>query len=98
MLNFPANADSCYVVLKHRNHLGVMSTLVGVNSLVDFTLPTTPTFDFGTSLNNGYDYTNMSQKSNVIQDYMAMWAGDFDGNGKSNSSILMMIKTFYLLK
>ncbi|MBK9042687.1 MAG: hypothetical protein IPN97_05685 [Saprospiraceae bacterium] len=82
-VEFPGlNADSCYVVLKHRNHLGVMSTLVGVNSLVDFTLPTTPTFDFGTSLNNGYDYTNMSQKSNVIQDYMAMWAGDFDGNGK----------------
>jgi uncharacterized protein YjdB len=75
-------ADSCYVILKHRNHLGVMSSKVSVNSLVDFTLPSTPTFDFGNSLNDGYDYSGLSQKAGVVQDYMALWAGDFDGNGK----------------
>ncbi|MBK7524718.1 MAG: hypothetical protein IPI53_11335 [Saprospiraceae bacterium] len=75
-------ADSCYVILKHRNHLGVMSEKISVNRLVDFTLPSTPTFDFGNTLNDGYDYSGLAQKANVVQDYMSLWAGDFDSNGK----------------
>ena len=37
-----------------------MSRLVARNQLVDFTSVNTPVFDFGTSLNNGYDYTNQA--------------------------------------
>ncbi|MBK6365593.1 MAG: Ig-like domain-containing protein [Saprospiraceae bacterium] len=82
-VEFPGTkVDSCYIVLRHRNHFGVMSLKVATIDLTDFTLPTTPTFDYGTSLNNGYNYANLAQKSDVILDYLALWAGDFDGNGK----------------
>jgi hypothetical protein len=74
--------DSCYVVLKHRNHFGVMSGLVSTADILDFTSPQTPTFDFGTSLNDGYNYTGLAQKADVISGYMALWAGNFDSNGR----------------
>ena len=82
-VEFPGlKVDSCFIVLKHRNHFGVMSEIIATVNLTDFTLPTTPTFDYGTTLNNGYDYSNLAQKTDVVQDYVALWAGDFDGNGK----------------
>ncbi|MBP6238074.1 MAG: Ig-like domain-containing protein, partial [Saprospiraceae bacterium] len=82
-LSFPGvMEDSFYVVVKHRNHLGVMSGIVSNNELVDFTKPSTTTFDFGSTLNNGFDFTGLAQKSNVVHGYKAMWAGDFDCDGK----------------
>jgi len=76
------NIDSFYVVVKHRIHLGVMSLKVSSNQLIDFTSPDFPTFDFGTTLGNGIDYTGLAQKSNVVDGYNVLWAGDFDSNGK----------------
>lgn len=82
-LEFPGiRKDSVYVVVKHRNHFGVMSQRVAVKDVVDFTSVTTPIFDFGTTLNNGFNYTGLAQKNKVIQGYNALWAGDFDSNGR----------------
>jgi len=82
-LSFPGVfLDSMYVVVRHRNHLGVMSQLVPNNQLVNFTNGTTPVFNFGTSLNNGYDYQGLSLKPNPLLNVNMMWAGDFDADGK----------------
>ncbi len=74
--------DSAYVVVKHRNHLGVMSLKQATSGLIDFTLPSTPTFSFGTSRNDGYNHVNLGQKPDVADGVMALWGGDFDSNGK----------------
>jgi hypothetical protein len=74
--------DSCYVVIRHRNHLGVMSQKVSTRTLVDFTKNSQSVYDYGTTLNNGYDYTGLALKDDVVYGYRAMWAGDFDANGK----------------
>ena len=74
--------DSFYIVVRHRTHLGVMSEKVKNGTVVDFTSPSTPTFNFGTSLSNGMDYTGLSQKSTVKSGYLAMWAGDFNSDGQ----------------
>ncbi len=74
--------DSFYVVVRHRSHLGVMSRLVSRNQLVDFTSVNTPVFDFGLSLNNGYDYTNSATNTATKNGYRTLWAGDFNGDGK----------------
>ncbi|MFZ1703296.1 MAG: Ig-like domain-containing protein [Saprospiraceae bacterium] len=82
-VEFPGvRADSCFVVLKHRNHFGVMSKMVATQNLLDFTLATTPTFDFGTSKGNGYDYTGLSLKTDELLGVRVLWAGDFDSNGR----------------
>ena len=71
-----------FIVVRHRNHLGVMSKKINNSDLIDFTLIQTEVFDFGTSLNNGYDYTGLATKNDVISGYRALWGGDFDGNKK----------------
>ena len=76
------NVDSCYVIAKHRTHLGVMSLLVDVDEMIDFTSQTYPTFNFGTTKNNGKDYTGLSQKNNIVSNFSCLWAGDFDSNGR----------------
>lgn len=82
-VEFPGiRLDSVYVVLRHRNHFGVMSQLVYTGNLIDFTLPSTPVFDFGTTKNDGYNYAGLAQKPDVVLGYMSMWAGDFDSNGR----------------
>lgn len=80
-LAFPGiTADSFYVVVRHRNHLGVMSAKIANSAMVDFTKANTPVFNFGTSLNNGFNYTGLTQRSNVVLGYNCLYAGDFDGN------------------
>lgn len=76
------SVDSFYVVVRHRSHLGAMSKLVSRNQLVDFTSLSTPLFDFGTTKNNGYDYTNQATNNVTKNGYRALWAGDFNGDGK----------------
>ena len=76
------NADSFYVYVKHRNHLGVLSGLVGQSQVVDFRNLSTEVFDFGTTHENGLDYTGLSQCSTAAPGYNALWAGDFDSDGK----------------
>jgi len=86
-LSFAGTAvNNYYTVVRHRNHLGVMSATPispeQLGSLVDFTFPATQTFDFGTTLGNGYDFTGTAQNSSVKSGYKALWAGDFDANKK----------------
>jgi hypothetical protein len=76
------SADSFYVVVRHRLHLGVMSKIVSRSSLVDFTVPTTPVFDFGDSRGAAFNYTGLAQNSEVKFGYRALWAGDFNADGK----------------
>ena len=76
------NVDSFYIVVRHRLHLGVMSNKVASKYAFDFTAANANIFDFGTRLNNGYDYTGLAQNKEVKTGYQAMWAGDFNADGK----------------
>lgn len=79
-LNFPdLTVDTFYVVVRHRNHLGVMSTLVHSNQLIDFTVPSTPVFDFGTTLYPNINYTGAARKF-ISSTISALWAGDFNAD------------------
>ncbi|MDF1698077.1 MAG: Ig-like domain-containing protein [Saprospiraceae bacterium] len=83
--------DDYYVVVRHRNHLGAMTSTAKTPyeyaSLIDFTVAETGFFDFGTTKND-IDYTGWSQAnlfgptSSNKSGYKALWAGDFDGNGR----------------
>jgi hypothetical protein len=79
---YGVGADSFYIVVRHRNHLGVMSRKISNLDLVDLTSADIPVFDFGSALNNGFDYTGMARKCGDQSNYCAMWAGDFNGDGK----------------
>jgi hypothetical protein len=82
-LSFPlVGADSFYVVVRHRNHLGMMSQKICSKDLVDLTTADSKAFDFGASLNNGYDYSGLGRKCGIQNGYCAMWAGDFNTDGK----------------
>ena len=76
------NADSFYVVVNHKSHLGAMSLLVPNGEPVDFRELTTEVFDYGTTYNASLDYTDFATNQNVKVGYRALWAGDFDSNGK----------------
>ncbi len=74
VLSFPsANAGSFYVVVRHRNHLGIMTAealdLSPIVQEVDFTDP-----DF---------LTNGVYAQNTVQGKPAMWAGDLNSDGRS---------------
>ncbi|MBK8109318.1 MAG: hypothetical protein IPK46_02745 [Saprospiraceae bacterium] len=75
--------DAYYVAVKHRNHLGVMTasaiSFQNLSAVIDFTLPGTPTFDFGNPSN--YNYTGLAQNKFIVPDYTCLYAGDFDANG-----------------
>jgi len=87
-LAFPGvEEDDYYVVVRHRNHFGAMTaeakTPTQLRDLVDFTKAETGFFDFGDSKFNGkYNYSNRAQNSNVEIGYLALWGGDFNGDGK----------------
>ncbi|MBK9254095.1 MAG: cadherin-like domain-containing protein [Saprospiraceae bacterium] len=89
-LRFPEiKMDDYFVAVRHRNHLGVMTqnalTAVELTQVIDFRLSSTPTFDFGTTKGNGYDYTGLAQKPVFGNAYRAMWAGDFDASRRVKS-------------
>jgi hypothetical protein len=74
---YQVSPGSYYVVIKHRNHLGVMTQLpIALSSTpetVDFTSPVTPTFRKSTA--------DVNQAQVVVDQGVAMWAGNalFDG-------------------
>jgi uncharacterized protein YjdB len=85
-LRFPdLPMDNYYVVVRHHRHLGIISSAAQtpqtLTTLVNFTTNAVPTFDFGTSI-VGRNYTGLAQNTGVRMGYNAMWAGDFDTNGK----------------
>ncbi len=75
-------ADSFFVAVRHRNHLGAMSNRIFSGDLIDFTSLTLPVFNFGSKLNNGYNYTGLSMNEFIAPGYRALWGGDFNGDGK----------------
>ncbi len=70
------NEDDYYVVVNHRNHLGIMSATpisLGVNSTtIDFTLASNP-ITYG---------TNAQVTVGVSNTHLAMIGGDYDGDGQ----------------
>lgn len=81
-LEFPGiRFDSCYIVVRHRSHLGVMSEKVSTLVDLDFRNINTPVFDFGNRLQNGFNYTGLALKIDEVTQQRCMWAGDADGNG-----------------
>lgn len=80
------NPDYYFVVVRHRNHLGVM-TKYPVSSdemaaLIDFSSVDTPVFDFGNT-NNQFNYSGLAQKNIMVSgtELMVMYGGDFDSDG-----------------
>jgi len=71
-VSFPVPADDYYLVVRHRNHLGIMTAeplaLSALVTSVDFTDPTTPTWG------------NNAQKD-MGDGFMAMWGGDVNADG-----------------
>jgi hypothetical protein len=82
-LAFPGVApDDYYYVVRHRSHLGIMSKLRPPGPLVDFTSFNTPVFTFGYDSGRSVDYNGFSMYENRLLGHRALWAGDFDADGK----------------
>ncbi len=75
------NADSFYVAVKHRSHLGLLSEVVPSGDMVDFTDVNTPVFNYGTTYTSAADLTGLSGNKNIAPGYRALWAGDFNSDG-----------------
>ncbi len=78
---------SYYVAVRHRNHLGVMSfnplSLSTTTTTVDFRNPNTPTFTYtGTS---SYTQATVNQAQVIVQQGVAMWAGNCFAENASSS-------------
>uniref|UniRef100_UPI002606C037 hypothetical protein n=1 Tax=uncultured Lacinutrix sp. TaxID=574032 RepID=UPI002606C037 len=79
-LTFSQAPNNYYIVLKHRNHLGIMTTtpitLSSVNTIVDFT-------DANNQITFGTDaQTTFGMSSGIV----AMWSGDVNEDGQLNYS------------
>lgn len=80
-------AGNYYVVLRHRNHLGIMTldrqALSNTTTIVDFTDPGLALWDYGTSM-EGRDYSGLATDhiQTSMGNYRVLWCGDFDANGK----------------
>lgn len=72
----PVSPNSYYISIKHRNHLGIMTAssiaLSDITTTVDFT-------DFNNQITNG---TYAQTTFGVPTGFIAMWAGDVNGNGQ----------------
>jgi uncharacterized protein YjdB len=91
-LKFPGLVfDDYYVVVKHRNHLSVMSrdpqTPKQLTTLVNFTTKALPTYDkanYYKPTDNSFvgNFAGLAQNENIEPNYVAMWAGDSDADGR----------------
>jgi len=76
-LTFPTSPGSFYIVIRHRNHLAIMSkNPVSLNS-------TTPTYDFTTAQTQAYGSPNAMI---LVGTRYCMISGDADGNGQVQNS------------
>lgn len=71
-----------YVVLRHRNHLGIMSGIVNKSSHIDFRSLSTRIFDLSTSKYQNIDYSGLATNNYILNGYRALWAGDVNSDGK----------------
>ena len=73
-----ATFGNYYVVVRHRNHLGVMTKtaipLSGSATVVDFRSPSTPTYTY--SGTTSYTQVTVNQAQVVVEQGVAMWAGN----------------------
>ncbi|WP_299438612.1 M4 family metallopeptidase [uncultured Aquimarina sp.] len=77
-LTFDVPTGDYYVVIKHRNHLGIMTAAAISLS------PTRTTIDF-TDATNQITYGGNAQTTyGMPSDILAMWSGDTNGDGKIN--------------
>jgi len=96
------NPDYFFVVVRHRNHLGVMTkypvSSEDMANLIDFSSVDTPVFDFGNT-NNQFNYSGLAQKNLMVgsEELMALWGGDFDADGVicyiANNSDINILQT-----
>jgi len=49
--------------------------------LIDFTQVSTGIYDMGTECKGIYDYTGLAQNPYIKTGYLALWGGDFNGDG-----------------
>lgn len=70
------SADDYYVVVRHRNHLGIMSNAVAALST------TVASMDFTTSLSSAHDAGHINDAMMNISGTYCLWAGDVDNNGR----------------
>jgi hypothetical protein len=73
-LSFDVAADNYYVVLRHRNHLGVMS-----KNVITFNTTTSVSVDFTSSQTSTYGTNAQAVVSTTTN---ALWAGDANADGK----------------
>jgi hypothetical protein len=59
-----------------------MSKIMPPGPLVDFTSFNTPVFTFGYDSGRNVDYNGYSMYENRLLGHRALWAGDFDADGK----------------
>jgi len=79
--------DAYFLVVRHRNHLGVMTkfpkTPEELSDLIDFTDLDTDVFDFSNT-DNLFNYSGMALKNMTVNgvEVNAMWGGDCNADGK----------------
>ena len=74
--------DTAYVVVRHRNHLGLMSKKKYVQEIIDLTRSDVPVYDFGMNVTLGFNFTGLSGNTYVKSGIRALYAGNFDANNK----------------
>jgi len=79
-LTFNSVAGNYSVAIKHRNHLGVMSSSALALS------SSSTTVDFTDAANQITDGTNAQTASGMSSGVMGMWSGDSSGDGRLNYS------------
>lgn len=70
-----AGAGNYYIVIKHRNHLSIMSA-------DSIQLPNASAYDFTTSQSKAYGAASFPMKEITAGTVYGMWAGDVTGNGQ----------------
>ena len=79
--------DSYFLVVRHRNHLGVMTkypiTAEDLSTLVDFSDLNTDIFDFANE-DSEFNYSGMALANINVEGYElnALWAGDCNADGR----------------
>ena len=83
--NIPEGEELCYIVIRHRNHLDVMSSVAKA-----MYAPEQTKYDFSISENQAM---GTGQQREVVSGKFALRAGDFNGDGIISVSDYNLFKT-----